>query len=332
MTSPNGVEAGRGGGTGATVDWTWDSSGTPAGSYSWTISAGAARPATGILSAGGAAPPLAIDEVVAEPEAISPNGDGQADTTTLSYRISVAANVTVEITDTIGGPVSTVIDHVPTRAGRHTVLVDGAPLADGDYYVVVTARTSSGVATQQVVPLSVNRTLGLVSVTPAVFSPNDDGRQDQLTVSFSLAAPADVRIRIEREGRWVATPVIGSFPVGTQSYVWNGSRSTGQLRDAEYRAVVEATSTVGVISYGVPFVSDTVAPRVRVLPGHGLVVEVSEPAALALVVDGQSVRRKVRKAGIVRIPWRGPAARVRVVAQDAAGNVSGPVVRIRPGG
>ena len=55
----------------------------------------------------------------------------------------------------------------------------------------------------------------------------------------------------------------------------------------------------------------------------------SEPAVLTLVIDGRSLRREVSKAGTVRIPGAGAATRVRVVAWDAAGNSSGPVVRIR---
>ena len=88
MTSSTGVEVARGAGTGTAVDWTWESGGTPAGAYTWTIAAGTARPATGVLRAGGGTAPLTIDTAVAEPEAISPNEDGQADTATLTYRIS----------------------------------------------------------------------------------------------------------------------------------------------------------------------------------------------------------------------------------------------------
>ena len=78
--------------------------------------------------------------LVAEPEAISPNGDGQADATTLTYRLPASANVTIEVTDAIGGVVATVVDRVWTTAGQHTVELDGAALADGTYNVVVTAR------------------------------------------------------------------------------------------------------------------------------------------------------------------------------------------------
>jgi hypothetical protein len=331
MTSSAGVEVARGSGSGSSVDWTWDSAGAPPGSYSWNVSAGSARPATGILRAGGGTASLAIESAVAEPGAISPNADGQADTATLSYRINAPANVTVEVTDVLGGVLATVVDRVWTRAGEHTVSIDGAPLADGDYDVVVTARTAAGVSVQKVVPLSVNRALGLVTVAPAAFSPNGDGRKDTVTVRYVLTAPALVKIRIEHEGRWVASPLIGTFVPAAPDFVWNGMRATGRVRDGMYDAVVEVASATGVISYGVPLVLDTVAPRVRILPGRGLRVQVSEPSLLTFVIDGRALRRQVTKAGAVRIPWSGPAAKVRVVAWDAAGNVSGPVLRIRSG-
>jgi hypothetical protein len=329
ITGAGGVETARGTGTGAAVDWTWESAGAPAGSYTWTIAAGSARPASAIVRAGGGAPPLAIESLVAEPEAISPNGDGQADTTTLTYRISAPANISIDVTDEIGGVVTTIVDRVWTGAGQHTVEFDGAVLEDGTYSVVVTARTASGVSVQELVALSVNRTLGLVTAAPAAFSPNGDGRKDRLALTFALTAPADVRIRVEREGRWVASPLAGSFLPGTQRFVWDGVRVVGLLRDGEYTAIVEATGGAGTISFGVPFTSDTIAPRVRILPGDRLRVELSEPAVLTFVIDGQALRREVRRSGVVRIPWTGPATRVRVVAWDAAGNASGPVVRIR---
>jgi len=328
ISRQDGSEVARGSGSGATVDWTWDSAGQPAGSYAWSISAGGARPAEGVLRAGGGATPLAIETLVADYEAISPNGDGQADTASVTYRISAAANVSIEVVDTIGGVVATAVDRVWTRAGEHVAPIDGSALPDGDYATVVTARTTSGLAVQRSIPLRVDRTLGLVTLMPVAFSPNGDGRKDRLTLSFALAAPADVRVRIERDDRWVATPLAAPFAIGTQRFVWNGSRLAGTLRDGEYRAVVEATSAVGTIAYGLPFVSDTTAPRVRVLPGRGVRVEVSEPATLTLVIDGQSLKREVKKAGITRIPWSGPARRVRVVAWDTAGNTSGPAVRV----
>ncbi len=328
VTSAAGVEVARGSGVSTAVDWVWDSSAAAAGSYSWELGAGGARQATGTLRAGGAAPLLAIEAASADPEAISPNGDGQADATILTYRLSAAANVTVGVVDEVGGLITTPVDRVWTSAGQHTVGIGGDALPDGRYSIVVTAQTATGTTVQSVVPLTVSRTLGVVTVSPAAFSPNRDGRKDQLTVTFSLAAVADVRIRIEREGRWVASPLVGSFLPSTQRFAWNGMRLSGALRDGDYQAVVEATDTVGAISYGVPFVADSSPPQLRILPGARLRVELSEPAMLTLRIDGRAVRYEAKRAGVVRIPWNGTASRVRAVAWDDAGNASDPVVRV----
>jgi len=329
VTTSAGAEVARGTGTGTTVDWTWNAADAPAGSYRWTIGSGAARPANGILRVSGSTATLAIEGVAAKPDAISPNGDGQADATTVTYSITTAANVTVEVADPLGGIVETVVDRVWTQAGEHSVAIDGTPLADGEYTVVITAVSAVGTAVQQVAPLRVSRVLGLVTATPIAFSPNGDGRKDRLTLTFALAAPAEVVVRIERDGRWVATPLSGVYAAGIQRLVWDGARAAGLLRDGEYTAVVEATTELGAVSYGVPFASDTVAPRVRFLPRKRLSLEVSEPCVLTLVVDGRSLKREVAKAGTVRIAGAGAAVRARVVAWDAAGNTSGPVVRPR---
>ena len=329
VTSAAGLEVARGSGSGTTVDWTWDSSKSPPGVYTWTISSGAARPATGTIRAGTAQPPLAIEGAALDPETISPNGDGQADTAQLSYRLTAPAEVTVEITDAIGNTLATPIDHVPQRAGLQRTTIDGTVLADGTYNVAVSASDGSGAFVQTVVPLTVNRTLGLVAVTPAVFSPNGDGRNDQLTLMFTLAVAADVTVRIDREGRWVATPLAGTFQPGIQQLVWNGTRSGGALHDGSYEAVVEASDGITTTSYSVPFTSDMTAPRVRILDAPGIRLYVSEPATLTLRIDGRTARRTVEKAGTVRIAWRGSAAHVRVVAMDPAGNVSAPATRVR---
>jgi hypothetical protein len=177
--------------------------------------------------------------------------------------------------------------------------------------------------------LTVSRTLGPVAVTPTVFSPNGDGRRDLLRVTFSLTVPAEVRVRILRDGRWVASPLSSALDAGAHEVVWDGLRVAGRIRDGAYSAVVEVTDAVGTVAFGAPFVSDTSPPRVQILPGRRLLVRVSEPALLVLRIDGTRLRREVAKAGVVRIPWSGPAMRVRVVAWDEAGNRSPGVVRVR---
>jgi hypothetical protein len=327
VTGQDGSEVARGTGTGTNVDWTWDSVDTPRGTYRWTISSGGARPATGPLRLGGRSAALAV-EATAAPSALTPNGDGQADSTVVSYRLTTAASVTVAVVDPGGVTVATLVDRAWTRAGQHTLTIDGATLPDGLYTVVVTARTPAGVEVQTVVPLTVSRTLGLVTAAPEVFSPNGDGRNDVLELGFSLTVAADVRVRIVREGRWVASPATARFEPGTHRLTWDGKRLAGPLRDGDYSAVVEATDAVaGVVSVAAPFSSDTRAPRVRFLPTKGIRLEVSEPGRLFLRIDGARIEREVPKPGVVRVPWSGAANRVQVIAEDAAGNRSKPVSR-----
>ena len=329
ITGSDGVELARGSGSGSAVDWAWDSSSVPAGTYTWTITAGAARPASGAVRAGGETATLAIEEATLEPDSISPNGDGQGDVALLTYRLTAPASVTVQVVDAVGAVLSTVVENAWTEPGTQTVAVAGDELSDGAYYVLLIALPAAGPAVQSIFPLTVSRTLSFVGVTPSAFSPNGDGRNDRLEVTFTLAAPGFVRVRIEREGRWVATPLAAGLPAGEHRVLWNGTRAAGVLRDGDYQAVVQVVDEVAGISTRVPFVVDTAAPRLRILEAPGVRIQVSEPAALVVRVDGRVFRRTVRRPGVVRIGWRGVARRVRAAAWDAAGNTSGPVFRIR---
>ena len=279
----------------------------------------------------GAYASVAIADASAAPQGITPNADGQADSAILSFTLTTAANVTVDVRDAEGLTVATVLDRVWTSAGKHSLDVDGAVLLDGNYNVVVTARTATSSEAVQTVPLTVSRSLGLVSISPSVFSPNGDGRLDRLTIGFSLSVPATVAVRIVRDGRWVASPLVAtSLPAGTQQVSWDGSRSDGRLRDGSFSAVVEVTDAVGTVSFGVPLVSDTTAPRVRMLSGSRVRIAVSEAAVLKVWINGEPIRRDVLRARTVLIPWGEPVVRARVVALDAAGNAS-TVAVWRPG-
>jgi N-acetylmuramoyl-L-alanine amidase len=332
VTNQLGFEVARSAGSGTAVDWTWDAGLAPAGRYTWTISAGTALSATGPLRIAGTSAPLAI-EAAAAPQAITPNGDGQGDAAVLTYRLSAAANLTISVVDSLGVPLVTVVDRVWTRAGERTATIPGDSLPDGRYQIVLAARTTSfGPEVRQSVPLTVSRTLGLVSLASALFSPNADGRLDQLEISFTLAAPAAVKVRIVRDGRWVATPFAAPYGAGSHRLVWNGSRGRATLRDGTYTAILESTDTLATVGVELPFVADSTAPKVEILDTRKLRVRVSEPATLILRVDGRWLKQEVRKAGVVNVLRAGPALRVRVVARDAAGNTSAPVVRVREAG
>jgi hypothetical protein len=267
-----------------------------------------------------------IGAAATAPSGITPNGDGQGDTAQLTFSLSTPANVTVDVVDSTGVIAATVLDRVWSRAGTHSLTVDGAALTDGAYSVVVRAHTATSGEVVASSPLTVSRTLGLVAV-PEVFSPNGDGRLDRLDIRFALAAPATVTVRIVRDGRWVASPLISqALFAGQQRVLWDGSRSDGRLREGTYEAVVEVSDEVGTVSFGLRFVSDTIAPRIDLLPGRRLRAAVSEPAVLQIRINGEFLRREVKRPGVVLVRWSEPLRRASVVAWDDAGNRS-PVVR-----
>ncbi len=328
VTDAAGFEVASFAGLGPTVDWTWDATAVAKGSYRWRIDGGAGvLAASGILGAGSPAGPLAVTNLTAQPEAISPNGDGQADEATLSYTLSAAATVSISVLDSIGSDFGFLQQPVRQAAGTHTATFKGETLGDGSYQLLVKARGDDGTEINTVTNVLVTRTLGQLSVTPAAFSPNGDGRKDRLTVAFTLSSPAAVRVRVLRDGKYVATLTNAELQPGPQRLDWNGAKRVGRLLDGSYEAVVEATDTLGLSALRLPFASDTRAPVVKVLKGRPLRVWVSEPSLLTLRVDGTSLRQDATKAGEVRVAWRGPAGRVRAVAWDAAGNVSRPALR-----
>src|SRR5712691_11878739 len=96
VTDPSGNVVSTGSGNGTDVYWTWDASTAPQARYAWTISAGdSVTPAAGFV---GTAPvPLALKGSSATPTTISPDGDGVADKSVVTYTLSISATVTATL-------------------------------------------------------------------------------------------------------------------------------------------------------------------------------------------------------------------------------------------
>ncbi len=315
-----------GSGFGAAIDWTWDAKGQPPGKYGYVIRSGSdVTPATGTIG-GGSDAELALTGVAANPETVTPNDDGAADAATVTFTLSDAANVTVTVRNAEGA----VVLSLPKRWHRaleHTVRIDPAELPDGLYSVVLEATATRGRTATATAPLAVSRTLGSLAATRVAFSPNADRRADTIGFTFQLAAPAEVRLRILRAGKWIATPLAGPLQAGAQRVVWDGTKRIGRLRDGDYEAVVEATDAIGTSRLVVPFSSDATRPRVRILSRSPLRVWVSEPVRLTVRAAGRRVVRVAKRPGEVKIWGTGSSGLVRIVGWDAAGNASVPVSR-----
>jgi flagellar hook assembly protein FlgD len=309
-------------GFGTDVDWSWDASLSPPGNYTYAIrSEGDVTPAVGPI--GGGAIALTVAGLASDPETVSPNGDGIADAATVTYTLTSPANVTVKVRDGLGAELATVSKGW-RRAGEHAVRFDPNVLPDGIYHLEVVAAATGGRQAVASTQVAVTRTLGGVRAAPTAFSPNSDGRADRIGFRFELAGAADVRVRILKEGKWVATPFAGPLDQGVRTIQWDGTKRFGRLLDGAYEAVVEATDTVATARIAVPFNADTRQPSVRILRRAPLEVWVSEPSRLTFRFGTRSLVHDAPAAGAARLPSAPRLGIVRVVAWDAAGNRSIP--------
>jgi hypothetical protein len=311
-------------GSGVTVDWTWDAAALPPGSYSYAIRAGAdVTPALGVIGGAGVDVPVAITGVATDPETVSPNADGVADLSTLTYTLSAPANVTVTVRNAAGAVVTT-LPKAWRRAAEHALSLDAAAWPDGIYTVEIAAAATGGRQSSTTTTLAVTRTLGSVVVLRKSFSPNLDGRADRIGFSFRLAAPAEVRLRILKGGKWVATPYEGPLATGLRKLEWDGSKRLGRLLDGDYEAELEVTDPVATSRVVLPFSSDTRQPQVRIVQRYPLRIWVSEPARLDLRFGTRTKAWEALAPGVARVPKVPRLGIVRVVAWDAAGNRSIP--------
>jgi N-acetylmuramoyl-L-alanine amidase-like protein len=295
------------------IDWTWDAASAAQGSYSWTIAAGDTRPAGGTIGAKPIA--LAITSAIAVPRTITPNGDGQTDFSQISYTLSAPATVTATLRGPDGSDLSVLFSQ-QKRPGKQTFRFAAAGIADGRYEIVLTANDGRATFTS-VIPVLVDRTVRQFTTAPAAVSPNGDGAADELTFGFELTRAASVRVDIAQAGKTLASVYSADLPVGPQTVAWSPSG----LKDGKYAAVLTVMNDIGTVLHTALFRIDTVAPVLRALSFRSLRFRVSEPATVSLTVNGKRVTRVVR-AGVFSFPRGSRVRTVRIVAQDAAGNVS----------
>jgi hypothetical protein len=313
VTDSNGVTVAGGAGTGQEVDWTWDATAFLSGSYTWAIAAGpTVRAATGTI---GTAPvALAIKSVLATPRTITPNGDGQTDSSVITYTLTAPAVVTATLRGPDGTDLATLFTQ-QKKAGKQSFKFTAAGIQDGRYEIVLSANDSRTTVTM-VVPVLVDRTVRKFTSSSLAVSPNADGVSDELTFGFELTRDASVRLDIAQAGRTLVPVYSAMLGVGVQSVSWVPSA----LKDGKYAALLTATNDLGTVVHTLLFRIDTKAPVLRALSFRDLRFRVSEPATIRLVLNGKLVTRSVR-AGV--FSYRAPRVRtVRIVAQDAAGNLS----------
>jgi hypothetical protein len=265
---------------------------------------------------------LTIAGLRANPPGFTPNGDGVTDTTQVSYRLSAAATVTVDLQSETGVLISQLFVG-PQAAGPQVFTWDGGAYPDGRYRLVVTARGARGRQVTASAPIILTRTLSAFTVTPTVLSPNGDGRRDTASISFALAVPAFARIQVLKGGAEIVRPLFSELQPGPQTLTWKGG-----VRDGDYSLALTVTDTTGSVTQAVPVRIDRVKPRLRLASRRPVRVSLSEPARVTLIADGRATTFRRPKAGVFLVALGRPFKRLVGYAEDAAGNIS-PRIRLR---
>jgi hypothetical protein len=322
VTDAVGNVVARASGRSAGVDWTWDSSRAGKGPFTWTIAAGPnVLPATGTL--GGTVVPGGplLTGLAQSPLTVAPNADGTNDAATVAFTLGAAATLTATLQDAVGTPVLPLLNELrPAGAGTFTWKARAVP--DGRYTLVVTATPAAGTAATQKLEVIVDRNLTALAATAPFISPNGDGVFDTMTFSFTLAQPLLVRLEIRSGATVVATPFTGPLAAGPHVLDWDGTIAPGaKLPDGAYSAVVVVTDALGDVPHPLPVTVDTFPPVLTLLDAAALRFQLTEPATVRLVVNGQSLV-KVAPAGVFTVSFTGPVQTVSAQAQDAAGNAS----------
>ncbi len=259
VNGPDGRRAASASGMGPAVSWTWNSAGFTPGRYTWTMSAGSAvLPAKGLVGGTTLPPPPSafVQGLAVMPAVISPNGDGYADTGTISYTLASRATVTATVTDANGTPVETLFSAQKQSARAISFGFSPGDLPDGPYTLVLSAQADDGRSETHNVPFTLDRILSTVTATPTAIAPGG-----VVAAGFALAGSGQVTVTIlGPDGSTAATLFQGGLAAGTYSYTWNGVLGDGTPAPAgHYQVLVSVVDGFGTVTQPAGF-DVTVAP------------------------------------------------------------------------
>ncbi len=232
-----------------------------------------ARPVLGFLAVillvllGGCAEGAPLSGVAPGSLEISPNGDGQGDVATISYRIGQRSRVSAYLTDAAGQRYMLRDDVLRMPADQpYSLRFDGTVrskeppavqrvLPDGEYTYTIEATPESGAApVRQTGAIRVRDAVDelplveALKVLPETVTPNEDAVDDVAIFSYRLPITATVSINLSSGTEtipFISDVVEGPFE---QSHIWDGKRPDGGLLPTGvYTYTVRAADTVGNI-------------------------------------------------------------------------------------
>jgi hypothetical protein len=203
-----------------------------------------------------------LSNVAVNPQTITPNADGIEDVARISYRLSGSADLSIYLVDAEGKRHYFREDRRRSE-GDYGVdfsgVVDGAMLPDGAYTWVVEAVDDAGQTDSQSGPLVIENAdttrpeLQGFSVYPKLFTPNQDGINDRVTVNYYLTKQAPVSVFLigpDGETRYPIAEVERDTKPGEpgfHTYDYEGGVDLGAEPppDGPYTVYAEAVDLVG---------------------------------------------------------------------------------------
>jgi hypothetical protein len=306
VLSSSGAQIAQGSGAGTAVDWTWDASAAPTDRYRWTIATPDARSATGAL---GAVVALAVQKPAASPTVVAPG-----ETTTVSYTLTAAANVTATLVAPGGQVLSTLLTAQNPAGAQTLAFTPPLGLPNGQYALVVSAAAGLKTATATV-PVAVDDIL--TGFTSSV-------SHGAATVGFTLGrVPLQLVFQVLRGTQVVATPPLTPLLTGPQALTWDGTLADGsRAPDGQYTLALVFTDDVGTFIRTASVTLDTTPPHVTVLSYRNLRFRISEPATLTLTVGARQFTRTLKQPATTQFWLKSKPAAYTLSVTDAAGNTA----------
>jgi flagellar hook assembly protein FlgD len=165
--------------------------------------------------------------------AISPNGDGVQDSTTVAFTMSEAADWAISIRDAGGALVRQATGNGTSASLTWDGTNDqGTLLPEGTYSLIATATSASGEARPVTADILVDLSppsLMSVAVAPAAFNPDVDPASDHSTLTFVPSENGRARVSILDAGGKVVRRLTGWMTVAARSQAvsWDGKILSG---------------------------------------------------------------------------------------------------------
>ena len=270
------------------------------------------------LAACGSQPLVAGFDV--QPPVITPNGDGKDDVAEVKYSLTSSAAVSVTLLAS-NGKVYALRSNQPRSPGNYDFLfggvVDGVVLPNGDYQLRLDARAQDGQVMTADRPVSIKDSdtklpeIQNFTVFPSRFTPNQDGIDDRVTISYNLTKRANVFVfLLDPAGRKFPVPeradnAIKPGEPGVHTYDYEGGVDLGAMPppDGTYQVTAEATDDSGnLVRATAPLtVVDGGVPRAEIVGATAIIAPTSVPLGGTLRFTAT-----VGNIGTVPIRTKGP--------------------------